>query len=83
MRAIDSRRAEARKAQVLTIMTSASGREGVKLKGGEFNRPAIISESTRFLGQPRLTIPTLTVSCFGSGCKLCLGKNLGKNLGNN
>ena len=45
--------------QVLTTMTSASSALGVSSAPAWASMPIITSLSTRFLGQPRLTKPTL------------------------
>lgn len=46
--------------QVLTTMTSASAELGVSRAPDWASMPIMTSLSTRFLGQPRLTKPTLT-----------------------
>src|ERR1035437_2683366 len=55
---MDSCLAGSMKAQVLTMMTSASSGRGVSSYPWCARIPSITSLSTRFLGQPRLTIPT-------------------------
>src|SRR5712664_4008254 len=45
--------------QVFTTMTSASSASGVSSAPASASMPIITSLSTRFLGQPRLTKPTL------------------------
>src|ERR1035441_8904451 len=64
---MDSCLAGSMKAQVLTMMTSASSGRGVSSYPWCARIPSITSLSTRFLGQPRLTIPT----CLGIKVKLC------------
>ena len=53
------------KEHVLTTMTSASSALGVSSAPACASMPIITSLSTRFLGQPRLTNPTL-VGAVGS-----------------
>src|SRR5574340_658041 len=55
----DSCCAGSMKEQVLTTMTSASSARGVISAPAWASRPIMTSLSTRFLGHPRLTKPTL------------------------
>src|SRR5262249_5978250 len=54
------------KEQVLTTMTSASSAEATRSAPACESTPIITSLSTRFLGQPRLTNPTLGETFGGS-----------------
>ena len=58
---MDSRLAGSMKLQVLTTKTSASSAWGTISQPPPASAPSITSLSTRFLGQPRLTIPTLGI----------------------
>src|ERR1700733_3172452 len=59
----DSCLAESMKLQVLITMISASSARGVSSAPLWWSRPIMTSESTRFLGQPRETNPTLGRVC--------------------
>ena len=61
---MDSRLAGSMKLQVLTTNTSASSARGTISQPPPASMPSITSLSTRFLGQPRLTIPTLGIVTF-------------------
>src|SRR5580698_9567089 len=63
----DSCLAESMKLQVLMTMISASSASGVSSAPLWWSRPIITSESTRFLGQPRETKPTLGFAWGGLG----------------
>src|SRR5579884_1682508 len=65
MASTDSRLAESMKEQVLTTMTSASSARAVSSAPPRESRPIMTSLSTRFLGQPRLTNPTLGLGAAG------------------
>src|SRR5580704_10931043 len=62
----DSCLAESMKLQVLMTMISASSARGVSSAPLWWRRPIMTSESTRFLGQPRETKPTLGRVCAGA-----------------
>src|SRR5271157_5625060 len=55
----DSCLAESMKEQVLTTRISASSGRAVRRAPARSRRPIMTSESTRFLGQPRETKPTV------------------------
>src|SRR5512135_2084015 len=62
------------KEQVLTTITSASSALGVSSAPARRSTPIMTSLSTRFLGQPRLTKPTLVgwreLDCSGAGAAI-------------
>src|SRR5579862_944584 len=64
----DSCCAGAMKLQVLTTSTSASPARGVISYPARVRMPIITSLSTRFLGHPRLTNPTLGIPARFLGC---------------
>src|SRR5947208_79023 len=80
MVSIDSRRAGSMKVQVLTTITSASDGSRVKSYPPRRRVPSITSLSTRFLGQPRLTIPTLIIRVPPSRVEPVEGARVGDGL---
>ena len=62
MTSIDSFLASSMNPQVLTTITSASSGSMVKVIDASCRCPSIISESTRFLGQPKVTKWTRALS---------------------
>src|ERR1700677_2236032 len=62
----DSCLAESMKLQVLMTMISASSARGVSSAPLWWRRPIMTSESTRFLGQPSETKPTLGLADTGA-----------------
>jgi len=61
---MDSRLAGSMKLQVFTTRTSASSARGTISQPACASVPSISSLSTRFFGQPRLTIPTFGIVDF-------------------
>src|SRR5256712_4243986 len=77
---IDSRRAGSMKVQVLTTITSASAGSRVRSYPPRRSVPSMTSLSTRFFGQPRLTIPTLINAASFSGIETVESARVGDRL---
>src|SRR5439155_20452736 len=76
----DSRRAGSMKVQVLTTITSASDGSRVRSYPPRRSVPSMTSLSTRFFGQPRLTIPTLINGASFSGVETVESARVGDRL---